>query len=774
MCEGADFEEHEVEDFDEIDEEDIDSEESDSEDDDEMEESSDFEENKNKKIKKYETRYMVKYDKAYAADDNTTIIPNIYEYMIKNYNKVIYWIESLSKTPTCQYRYKCLDDGVHSEEDFIQSAYTKILKTFYDNEQRYKVCSACTHQCKEFTEKTKKTNTEKFAKGYDCRPYMYYQYTEKDFHNYINCSLKQNINLKLENYSKPVEKTTVRLDAPIGDDESETNMNFIFESRKRSADLVEFLDKKLLFSYNLGTLDLLPDPFDKKSEVLVVPNEEYNEAYEHQKMEKRKVYSKYGLPIPEDLKPVRKEEVIHLGVPVADMYKELWNRFDLFKSESIRIYEEDRKRIEEENRKIDEENKKIEEENKNLKEKKELLPKLEVPKIEDIPLDQVITDEEIIDGLKNLHEKVEGIEILDLSESEEMILEAKEWAELDMMECLPDLQSLVPFNLKASEKDAISDFKCGFDSIKDYIEYDQSIDERFLLPYNKNQATTEDVLAFAEKIANFDFEPVYSYYEYEHSVDEHSLDLKMIYDPKKTEVRLIGKDCNYIPLPLTLYAEVSLRDFLDMAKDMKSGEEWENYLFDKSSYLGSLKEFWVDFSGKRYNIVKSIERDLSLESRKSMTRAKAKALRILKMMERFSSRFDFNVEKDVLENIEQPTVFSAAFMKKINKFVKEEAEKLGHSRHVNTVRMLAPVPRKVKLTEEERHKLAQEQLELELSLNRKVNRKKKNAKEEDLQNLNQQKLFDKILSKTPVQRIEYRMEEVDVLCTSHTRSRIEV
>ena len=94
-----------------------------------------------------------------------------------------------------------------------------------------------------------------------------------------------------------------------------------------------------------------------------MPNEEYNEAYERQKMEKEKFTSKYGLPIPEDLKPVRKE-VIHLGVPVADMYKELWNRFDLFKSESIRIYEEDRKRIEEENRKIDEENKKIEEENK--------------------------------------------------------------------------------------------------------------------------------------------------------------------------------------------------------------------------------------------------------------------------------------------------------------------------------------------------------------------------------------------------------------------------
>ena len=90
---------------------------------------------------------------------------------------------------------------------------------------------------------------------------------KKDFHNYINCSLKQNINLKLEKLQQACRKDNCEIDAPIGDDESETNMNFIFESRKRSADLVEFLDKKLLFSYNLGTLDLLPDPFDKKSEV---------------------------------------------------------------------------------------------------------------------------------------------------------------------------------------------------------------------------------------------------------------------------------------------------------------------------------------------------------------------------------------------------------------------------------------------------------------------------------------------------------------------------
>ena len=43
-------------------------------------------------------------------------------------------------------------------------------------------------------------------------------------------------------------------------------------------------------------------------------------------------------------------------------------------------------------------------------------------------------------------------------------------------------------------------------------------------------------LPLRKKIANFDFEPVYSYYEYEHSVDEHSLDLKMIYDPKKLKL----------------------------------------------------------------------------------------------------------------------------------------------------------------------------------------------------------------------------------------------
>ena len=159
---------------------------------------------------------LLKFDKYNYAEGKIEM--DMYDYTIQNYDKIMSWIIDMSNTPTCFEKFRILQAHTyHSAEDLISETYMRVLRTFYNNKQRLKVCQACTHQCKEFKEKTKKTNTEKYAKGRSCIPYMFYNYSEKAFHNYINHALKCNIDIKLKKINNDQgERVLLSLSEPVG------------------------------------------------------------------------------------------------------------------------------------------------------------------------------------------------------------------------------------------------------------------------------------------------------------------------------------------------------------------------------------------------------------------------------------------------------------------------------------------------------------------------------------------------------------------------------
>lgn len=247
-------------------------------------------------------------------EDNSAIIEtSLYQYMIDNYEKVMYWLTKLSNSLTCQQKFSNLDSNTYMEkEDLIQETYARVLKTFYDNEQRLNVCSNCTHQCSEFLNQTKRTNTEKFTKKYGCRPYMRYRYTEKLLHNYMNRSLKQNIDIKLKKITNSDGKRVLlRTSESIGNGEDACELGTLLSDALSSneeelRDLIKlFLSKKIIFTSKIANFELEPDLWSEYKEKEIV-NDEYDEWKEENKKERRKIYRKYGIPIPQELEAIPK------------------------------------------------------------------------------------------------------------------------------------------------------------------------------------------------------------------------------------------------------------------------------------------------------------------------------------------------------------------------------------------------------------------------------------------------------------------------------------
>lgn len=244
-------------------------------------------------------------------DDSAIIETSLYQYMIDNYEKVMYWLTKLSNSLTCQQKFSNLDSNTYMEkEDLIQETYARVLKTFYDNEQRLKVCSNCTHQCPEFLNQTKRTNTEKFTKKYGCRPYMRYRYTEKLLHNYMNRSLKQNIDIKLKKITNSDGKRVLlRTSESVGNGEDACELGTLLSDALSSneeelQDLIKhFLSKKIIFTNKLANFELEPDLWSEYKEKEIV-NDEYDAWKEENKKERRKIYRRYGIQIPQELEPI--------------------------------------------------------------------------------------------------------------------------------------------------------------------------------------------------------------------------------------------------------------------------------------------------------------------------------------------------------------------------------------------------------------------------------------------------------------------------------------
>ena len=239
-------------------------------------------------------------------DDSAIIETSLYQYMIDNYEKVMYWLTKLSNSLTCQQKFSNLDSNTYMEkEDLIQETYARVLKTFYDNEQRLKICSNCTHQCSEFLNQTKRTNTEKFTKKYGCRPYMHYRYTEKLLHNYMNRSFKQNIDIKLKKITNSDGKRVLlRTSESVGNGEDACELGTLLSDALSSneeelQDLIKhFLSKKIIFTNKLANFELEPDLWSEYRKQVAG-----DIRYETEKEKRRELYKNYGISVPPSLEP---------------------------------------------------------------------------------------------------------------------------------------------------------------------------------------------------------------------------------------------------------------------------------------------------------------------------------------------------------------------------------------------------------------------------------------------------------------------------------------
>lgn len=655
------------------------------------------------------TKFLAFKDPSEYAENSGKIQTNMYQYMIDNYEKVMYWITSLAKTPTCRKKFEILAENTHVDaEDLVQETYMRILKTFKDNEDRLKVCQACKHQCKEFINKTKRTNTEKYTRGYDCRPYMYYNYSENQFHNYINRSVKQNIDIKLKRITNANgERICAKMEEPVGAGEDACELGTLLSdtlgvNSEATKELIEnLLSKKIVFVNKLASMSMEPDIFDRKEEIIEIPNDKYNEEHEKQKAEKREVYERYNLSIPESLRPIPKMLKCNLGLPISDMMEEFNSKFDMIPSRwPVSRVDKLIKQLYE--RAENEDYIKIGSPlTKELK--MDLLKhyhiRLKAPELEDVLPDEFIKKVQIAQG-----------------EDPELVEEAAMQAALDMMECLP------------SKEDLNSYLENG--EYENYLNY---------LEYLKNWNSEEDI--------------------------------QMAYNEKTTEIKIVDKDCKIIPLPLYTYAEITIRDFLDLCYDIKQGSEFFNHVFSNSDQVISFKEFWVDFENRSYSIAESFEYTLSKSKRKEIYRLEKLARRMRgKNLDPVYKEAQEIFVKSAKSIVDQ---FSKELIAKVCKLIKQEAINTGYGKYVLEKKILFPIRRKRKLTLEERKARAQEEFNKIMALRQSIYDNEThniNAAMEDTQipNLNHQELFSSILEKIPVQEFHYVLEEVKVLCTSQS------
>lgn len=360
---------------------------------------------------------------------------SMYEFMIKNYKKVMYWITMLAKSPTDQAKFRILEKHTHmDEEDIIQETYMRILQTFADNEERLKTCNACPHQCKEFLNQTKTRNTEKFVEGRTCRPYMKYKYTEKEFHNYINRSVKQNIDIKLKRIMKDGKRAVVHLEEPVGAGEDACELGSMLAdvfgaSSEVSKELIEnVLSKKLIFINKLEDFSLDPDILNSKPQVIECENDKYDANTEELKAKRRKVYEDYGLSVPENLKPIPRMVKYNLGLPLIDIKNEFNSKFDFLHCswEKIKVKKKDFEAL-------------------TRDQKKKLFESIR----SSLDLNDVIKDSDVINSCKSA------------GESEASIIAAKELAELDMLEYMMT-------NAEMDQYDKDEEFECII-NYKNYI-----------------------------------------------------------------------------------------------------------------------------------------------------------------------------------------------------------------------------------------------------------------------------------------------------------------
>lgn len=629
---------------------------------------------------------------------------NMYEYMKENSEKVMNWIRLLAKTPTCQRKFQRLEENTHmTGEDIVQETYFRILKTFYDNEQRLKVCQSCTHQCKEFLLKTKKTNTEKFAEGKKCRPYMYYSYSEKDLHNYINRSVKQNIDIKLKKLTnKDGKRIVLHSEEPVGSSDDSCELGSLLSNTLGmdsdvSREITEnILSKKIVFTHKLAPFTLLPDIFDREDTYVEVSNDKYNEATEAQKAQRRKAYENYNLPVPSELRAIPKTVKINMGKPIADMIKEFESRFELVPSywTKNQFWSKLYKKGEEDD--VIKIGCKL-----TPKIKQKLLNTYSVDEI--IPLDDVLPDEHI----RNFQ--------LEQGESLESIKDAEFQAKMDMMECLPSKEDISEYLTEGS-----------YETYLNYMDY---LEEPEYVP-------------------------------------------QMEYNEKTTEIKIVDKDYRVVPLPLCVYAEISVQDFLDLCADLDEGSDFFRSIFKNSKHITSFREFWIDFENKVYKIGENIEYKESCKRRESIYRLEKLARRMLDKNISPISKTGLELFIGQTSIIDQ---FSGSFREKVFKLIKQEALKADCSRYVTVQKIKMPIKKRITLTKAQREERARAELNRILELKTKIKNNEIhniNTAAEDtlIPNLNPQELFSSILEKIPTLETQYVMKEVKVICTNQSDS----
>lgn len=645
-------------------------------------------------------------------DADTKIETNMYQYMIDNYDKVMFWITSLAKTPTCRRKFEVLSENTHMDaEDLIQETYMRILTTFKNNEDRLKVCQNCTHQCKEFLNKTKRTNTEKYVEGYECRPYMFYSYSEKELHNYVNHSVKQNIDIKLKKLTtKTGERICVKLEETVSGAEDTCELGALladaFGTDSESIkELIEnLLSKKIVFINKLAKFDLTPDIFESKECTLHCINDKYNEATEFQKERKREVYERYGLEVPEQLKATPKmlKYVNH-----AKAMKELNSKFNMIPSywQPEKFWNKLLKKAENEDYlKIG--TKLTDQVKRDLLKHYNII--LKRPK-----LNQVLPDEHI--------KKVQIAQ----GEDPELVEEAAMQAELDMLEFLPSSEDL-----------------------KMYYENDRDTYYKYV-NYLKGWGFSEGS---------------------NHIPDEAEDNPEMRYSEKTTEIKIVDADYKVIPLPLCTYAEVSVADFLGLCSDVKQGYEFFNKIFSSSDHITSFKEYWVSFDNRKYSINENIEYTLSKSKRKEIYKLEKLARR---MNGKNLDPVFKEVQELIIKNQSIVDQFTLPFINKVCNCIKQTAIEQGFAKYIVATKRMFPIKRKKKISPEERRERARQEVARILSVQQRIQNNQIhdiNTASEDttFSNLNAQKLFDSILKRIPAQEMQFVMEEVKVLCTNQS------
>ena len=610
--------------------------------------------------------FGINEDENYDPILRAKIEGSMYEYMRKNYKKVLYWICHLANASTSLKKLETLAQNSHTKEDIINETYARILKTFYDNDKRLIVCQNCKHQCKEFLHKTKKTNTEKYTAGRRCRPYMYYDYTEKDLQNYINRSVKQNIDIKLRKLTEKGVRKVLRLEETVGGSEDACELGSLLSDMLSSEvdldkdKLEELFNKKIVFVNKLADFEL-DDPIG----FMEIPDDN-------------------GNLVLEDLH-LSKEQYV----------AELDERFDLLYSDTH--WEDLRHKAEDADI---------------IKIGQPLTPKIKAlleNREESGDLDSVLPD----DYIMNLQ--------AEQGNSQEQINDAYETAMLDMIGALPS-------------KSEVESWTNDLDQLSNYLDYQNYL-------YMEEES---------------EIEPKY---------DDH------------TEIYI--KDSNYkvIPLPLCTYAEISVREFLDLCFFSKQKSD-----ILRSTYLklsdSTFKEFWISFNQKSYNISESecwLEDPQVKVARYRLLRYLASERRANKIKKKYPTKWykTFEYFKDaILKDSKSITElpFEPKFIDRILNILRGQIAEIGYSDCMEVHKIKMQVLKKVKLTEQDRRARAKEEYRRVLDLKEKSMSNQINASTENtfLPNLSNQGLYQHILRTIPKQEKKYVLDEVKVVCVNHS------